>query len=80
MSCSIQNDIVVVFTAGTTESYMSTVFLILNENRPSTSPSLEKTLVRRQAPALFKKLSPCLVGMAAGATAHYWAREIAALG
>ena len=27
----------------------------------------------------FKKLPPCLVGMEACATSHYWAREIAAL-
>ena len=30
--------------------------------------------------AFFAKLSPCLVGMEACATAHHWAREIAKLG
>lgn len=30
--------------------------------------------------AFFEKLAPCLVGMEACATAHYWAREIALLG
>ena len=30
--------------------------------------------------AFFEKLGPCLVGMEACATAHYWAREIALLG
>ncbi len=41
---------------------------------------VRRQLRRRQVPALFKKLPPCLVGMEACATAHYWAREIAALG
>ena len=44
-----------------------------------------KTVIRRQLRrgqvlAFFKKLPPCLVGMEACATSHYWAREIAALG
>ena len=41
---------------------------------------VRRQLRRRQVLALFKKLPPCLVGMEACATAHYWAREIAALG
>jgi transposase len=36
--------------------------------------------VIRQMLAFFKKLPPCLVGMEACATSHYWAREIAKLG
>ena len=39
-----------------------------------------RQLRRRQVLAFFKKQPPCLVGMEACATAHYWAREIAALG
>jgi transposase len=44
-----------------------------------------KVLVRRQLRraeviAFFANISPCLVGMEACATAHHWAREIAALG
>ncbi len=44
-----------------------------------------KTVIRRQLRRgqvlpFFKKLPPCLVGMEACATSHYWAREIAALG
>ena len=39
-----------------------------------------KQLRRRQVLPFFKKLAPCLVGMEACATAHHWAREIAALG
>jgi transposase len=35
---------------------------------------------RRQLLAFFQKLPPCLVGMEACASSHYWAREIAALG
>jgi transposase len=43
-----------------------------------------ETVVRRQLSGqvlpFFKKLPPCLVGMEACATSHYWAREITALG
>ena len=41
---------------------------------------IRKQLKRRQVLSFFKKLPACLVGMEACATAHYWAREIAALG
>ena len=37
-------------------------------------------LRRKQVLTFFAKLPPCLVGMEACATAHYWAREIAKLG
>jgi transposase len=30
--------------------------------------------------AFFKALPPCLIGMEACATAHYWARELTKLG
>lgn len=39
-----------------------------------------RALRRSQVLAYFTKLPPCLVGMEACATAHYWAREIAKLG
>ncbi|NIP17670.1 MAG: IS110 family transposase [Xanthomonadales bacterium] len=44
-----------------------------------------KTVIRRQLRRgqvlpFFKRLPPCLVGMEACATSHYWAREITALG
>ena len=39
-----------------------------------------RQLRRRQVLAFFEKQPPCLVGMEACATAHYWARELAALG
>ena len=41
---------------------------------------VRKQLRRRQVLEFFKALSPCLVGMEACATAHYWARELTALG
>ena len=41
---------------------------------------VRRSLRRRQVLAFFERLSPCLVGMEACATAHHWAREIAALG
>ncbi len=41
---------------------------------------VRRQLRRHQVLAFFKKQPPCLVGMEACATAHYWAREIAALG
>jgi len=39
-----------------------------------------RQLRRSQVLGFFKKQAPCLVGMEACATAHHWAREIAALG
>ena len=35
---------------------------------------------RRQVLEFFKALPPCLIGMEACATAHYWARELTKLG
>ena len=39
-----------------------------------------RKLKRRDVKAFFAGLKPCLVGMEACASAHYWARELAALG
>ena len=41
---------------------------------------VRKQLRRSQVLAFFKALRPCLVGMEACATAHYWARELTKLG
>jgi hypothetical protein len=41
---------------------------------------LRKQLRRGQLLAFFSKLPPCVVGLEACATAHYWARELGALG
>jgi transposase len=41
---------------------------------------IRKQLRRSQVLAVFKALPPCLVGMEACATAHYWARELTKLG
>ncbi len=41
---------------------------------------LRKVLRRRQVIPFFAKLSPCLVGMEACGTSHYWARELSGLG
>lgn len=41
---------------------------------------IRRQLRRGQVLPFFKKLPPCLVGMEACATSHYWAREITALG
>ena len=41
---------------------------------------VRKQLRRVQVIGFFAKLPPCLVGMEACATAHYWARELKALG
>src|SRR5207237_9813827 len=41
---------------------------------------VRKQLRRSQVLAFFKTLPPCLVGMEACATAHYWARELRKLG
>src|SRR5215467_11824720 len=39
-----------------------------------------RKLRRKEVLAFFTKLSPCLVGMEACGSAHYWAREIIKLG
>src|SRR5437868_179195 len=41
---------------------------------------VRKQLRRSQVVAFFKTLPPCLVGMEACATAHYWGRELTKLG
>ena len=41
---------------------------------------VRKQVRRRQVLEFFKALPPCLVGMEACATAHYWARELTKLG
>ena len=41
---------------------------------------VRKQLRRSQVLEFFKTLLPCLVGMEACATAHYWARELMKLG
>jgi transposase len=41
---------------------------------------LRRQLRRSEVVRFFAKLPPCLVGLEACATAHYWGREIAALG
>lgn len=42
--------------------------------------AVTRQLRRGEVLSFFARLEPCLVGMEACATAHYWAREIAALG
>ena len=39
-----------------------------------------KPLRRSQVLPFFAKISPCLIGMEACASAHYWARELTKLG
>src|SRR5437773_4765895 len=41
---------------------------------------LRKRLRRNQVPVFFSRLPRCVVGLAACATAQYWARELGALG
>jgi len=41
---------------------------------------VRKQLRRRQVLEFFKALSPCLIGIEACATSHYWARELTKLG
>src|ERR1700692_1189764 len=42
--------------------------------------AVRKQLRRSQVITFFKALPPCLIGMEACATAHYWARELRKLG
>lgn len=41
---------------------------------------LVKRLHRKQMQSFFSKLSPCLIGVEACGTAHYWARPLTAMG
>ena len=41
---------------------------------------VRRQLKRRQVMAFFQKLPPCLVGIEACASSHYWSRELQALG
>ena len=41
---------------------------------------IRRQLKRRYVLAFFQKLPPCLVGIEACATSHYWSRELKALG
>jgi len=41
---------------------------------------VRQRLVRRRVLAFFEKLAPCLVGIEACSTSHYWARELIARG
>ena len=41
---------------------------------------VRQRLARRRIPAFFEKLAPCLVGMEACSSSHYWARELMARG
>ena len=41
---------------------------------------VRRALRRRQMMPFFSKLEPCLIGIEACGTSHFWAREIAALG
>jgi hypothetical protein len=41
---------------------------------------LRRQLKRRYVLAFFQKLEPCLVGIEACASSHYWSRELSALG
>jgi transposase len=41
---------------------------------------IRRRLKRRYVLAFFQKLSPCLVGIEACASSHYWSRELQALG
>jgi transposase len=41
---------------------------------------IRRQLKRRYVLAFFQKLSPCLVGIEACASSHYWSRELQVLG
>ena len=56
-----------------------TVFLVHGADQ-NGRPVVRKKLRRGQVLAFFAGLSPCLIGLEACASAHYWARELQALG
>jgi len=46
----------------------------------SGTVAVRRKLRRKEVLSFFEQLSPCLVGLEACATGHYWARELTALG
>jgi transposase len=56
-----------------------TVFKVYGVD-PSGETVIRRQLRRRQVIPFFRKLPPCLIGIAACATSHRWARELGALG
>ena len=50
------------------------------ESENAIAVVLRKQLRRSQLVAFFARLPSCLVGLEACATAHYWARELRAVG
>ena len=56
-----------------------TVFQVHGADRDGR-PVVRKKLRRGQVLGFFAGLSPCLIGLEACASAHYWARELQALG
>jgi transposase len=46
----------------------------------SGAVAVRRKLRRSEVLSFFQSLQPCLVGMEACATAHYWARELTKLG
>jgi len=42
--------------------------------------AVKRKCTRRQVRDYFEKLAPCLIGMEACASAHYWAREFSRMG
>lgn len=55
------------------------VFQVHGVDRHET-PIVKRKLSRSQVRDYFEKLSPCLIGMEACASAHYWAREFSGMG
>ncbi|MBR0801809.1 transposase [Bradyrhizobium jicamae] len=44
------------------------------------APAVKRKLTRRTMREFFSKIEPCRVGMEACGSAHYWARELKAMG
>ncbi|MBT1516856.1 hypothetical protein KIP88_41370 [Bradyrhizobium sp. SRL28] len=44
------------------------------------APAVTRELTRRTMHEFFSKIEPCRVGMEACGSAHYWARELKAMG
>ena len=48
--------------------------------RSAGGPALNRKLSRSKMPAFFAGIAPCRIGMEACGSAHYWARELRAMG
>jgi len=87
LSPALDSPIKKLLTIGATQMNITTIGIDLAKNifqihgvTDEEAVAFNKPLRRAQMLPFFAKLDPCLIGMEACSSAHYWARELTALG